>query len=124
MKFAICNEDADETPLPELLASVTDTDPTALKRGTKDMLQRGQCRYILWRTCLARRPRLNFPSFAACLFAVNDVADELPATDCYVIVGGRAIIGDCAVWRYPCHSVADVEVIHPKSPHGGRELDG
>lgn len=71
---------------------------------------------MLWRTCLARRPRLNFPGFAACLFAVNDVADELPATDCYVIVGGRAIIGDCAVCRYPCLSVADVEILHAKAP--------
>lgn len=114
--FSICGDEAEETPLADLLESDADPSPAALRRGTKDMLQRGQCNNLLWRSSLARQPRLRFPSVAACLYAVRDVVSELLATACYVVRNGSVLVGECAVWRYPCHSVGDIEILVAIAP--------
>jgi hypothetical protein len=90
--------------------------PHLAARGTREALLRGKTRFCSSATSICKRPRSYIPAAAFTLTAVSDPRNKLPAGSCYVIVDGKAMIGSAAVWRMPCHSVSDVEVMEAVDP--------
>ena len=48
------------------------------------------------------------PGFRTTLFALSDVTDVLKCPEIWLIHEGRALVGECTVWRTPCQQPWDV----------------
>ena len=83
------------------------------------MLCRGQCAALGTLSSYRRRPRLSFPAASFCLMAVSDHLNSLAEEFCYVISEGYAYEGSVVVWRYPCHTTHDVEILTAIRPPPG-----
>ncbi|CAE7039304.1 unnamed protein product, partial [Symbiodinium sp. KB8] len=62
------------------------------------------------------------PAESAALYASADISGTLQPGECYIVKGSQAYIGPVAVWRYPCHGPADVDILHARQPPAGMAL--
>ena len=111
-----------ETDLALLAIEQEEDQPNCAARKTRDALLRGQQRFANLANSIHERPKCYIPAAAFTLVAVSDPRDELEDGQCYVVVNGEAMIGEAAVWRMPCHSPTDVEVMNAVEPPGTRVL--
>ena len=110
------------TPTQQLLETHDDPRPRDFRRGNRDMLARGQCLALALRSRHRKRPHFNIPADTFFLLAVSDPANRLAADNCYVIYEGHAFLGPVAVWRYPCHTTHDIEILTAVEPLPGSIL--
>ena len=94
-----------ETSSSDLQRSIEDHTPAAIRRGGKDMLNYGTCRWLGLRKSYMKKPRLMFPAFSASLTAVSDPTYKLAANEVYVVEDGKPYIGPVTMWRYPLHTI-------------------
>ena len=105
-----------ETDLAVLAIGQGEEQPNCAARKMREALFRGQTSFSNLANSFCNRPRCYIPVAAFTLVAVSDPRDKLEAGRCYVVVHGEALVGQAAVWRMPCHSPADLEVmsaVHP-----------
>ena len=57
-----------------------------------------------------RKPRLSIPGFGCTVMALSDWTCRLRNHECYIISGGKCLLGKVVVWRCPTQCPWDLEV--------------
>ena len=107
------------TPLTHLEMEEEECNPHFFNHRTRESLARGSV--ALWGNYVAhqRKPRLHIPHTGATVTALSDYTDTLEDKECYVIAGGKNLVGEVLVWRCPCQCPWDLEVWHAKEIPAG-----
>ena len=124
VRMAVVEKPFSPTSMEELergnaLAGNIDPAARKLMRGTQYALRSGQARYAQLAAQVTKTPELYFGNRAYALRAVSDAHDTLTADSCYVIVAGHPLVGFLTVWRFPCHTITDVETLQAVKPPRG-----
>jgi len=119
---------ASEDPLPyptplELLQRVgRDAVPDSIRTGTKESAQRGSNNLSAEYSAARRKPVLRLRGFGATLFAFCNCTKKLTGSKCWVIVRGKALLGQFVLWRTPCQAPWDCTVFEAELPPPGTWL--